>query len=35
VDLLVPARTIQEQVLQSYDLSDGLPAEQPGVVPGT
>jgi hypothetical protein len=35
VDILVPAGTTQEQVLQSYDLSDGLPAEQPGVVPGT
>jgi hypothetical protein len=35
VDLLVPAGTIQEQVLQSYDVASGLPAELPGVVPGT
>ena len=34
VDVLVPAGTTQEEVLQSYDPADGLPAELPGVVPG-
>lgn len=34
VDILVPAGATQEEVLQSYDLADGLPAELPGVLPG-
>lgn len=33
VDILVPAGATQEEVLQSYDLAAGLPAELPGVVP--
>ncbi|HSL83320.1 MAG TPA: glucodextranase DOMON-like domain-containing protein [Thermoanaerobaculia bacterium] len=33
VDILVPPGTTQEEVLQSYDLAEGLPVELPGVVP--
>jgi hypothetical protein len=33
VDVLVPAGMSQEEVLRSYDLAAGLPAELPGVVP--
>jgi hypothetical protein len=33
VDVLVPAGATQEEVLQSYDLAEGVPAELPGVVP--
>jgi hypothetical protein len=33
VDILVPAGVTQEEVLQRYDLAEGLPVELPGVVP--
>lgn len=33
VDVLVPAGAFQEELLRSYDLAAGLPAELPGVVP--